>query len=241
MPTPEGAEEMERVKVRIWVPDRPGVLGAVATRIGGVLGNVVGLEVLERAGGVAVDELTVELTDPGMLDRMCQQIRLVEGAGVEDVRSVGPDEEERYLRVMAAALAIFETANSAAALSALMGFAEELFELDWATLSDLPTGTAMHSVGEVPPAPWLAAFAEGTRIDADGAPGAAGGIPEDPDGRTDGSGVLAEYLESARLTLFVGRPVPFRRRERLEVQMLARVADSVWSALQPVPTGRPRW
>ncbi|HUZ09319.1 MAG TPA: hypothetical protein VMU76_04040 [Acidimicrobiales bacterium] len=219
---------MERVTVRIWVPDRPGVLGAVATRIGGILGNVVGLEVLERAGGVAVDELTVELPDVGLVDGMCRQIQSVEGAGVEDVRSVGPDEEERYLKVMSAALAIFETANSAAALSALMGFAEELFELDWATLCDLPTGTPVHSVGVVPAAPWLAAFAEGTRPDA-------------ADGRTDRSGVLAEHLEAAGLSFFVGRPAPFRRRERREVQMLARVADRVWSALQPVPGGRPRW
>jgi len=219
---------MERVAVRIWVPDRPGVLGAVATRIGGILGNVVGLEVHEREGGIAVDELTVELPDAGMIDQMCNQITLVEGAGVEDVRSVGADEEERGLQVMSAALAILETANSAAALSALMGYAGELFELDWATLVDLRSSVHVQSAGDVPTVPWLTAFAEGAR--ADGA-----------EACTDRSGVLAEELDSAGLTLYVGRPVPFRRRERRELEMLARVTDRVWAALEPGPAIHPRW
>ena len=232
---------MERVTVRIWVPDRPGVLGAIATRIGGILGNVVGLEVLERDGGVAVDELTVELPDIGLVDGMCRQIQSVEGAGVEEVRAVGPDEEERYLRVMSAALAIFETANAAAALSALIGFTEELFDLDWATLCDLTTGTPVHSVGEVPATPWLAAFAEGTRTEADGTRNDAPANGTDTaDGRTDSSGVLAEHLQAADLSFFVGRSAPFRRRERREVQLLTRVADHVWSARQPVSGGRAR-
>ena len=41
-------------RVRIWLRDAPGVLGAVAAEIGAVHGNVVGLEVLERDAGVAV-------------------------------------------------------------------------------------------------------------------------------------------------------------------------------------------
>ena len=48
-------------RVRIWLRDAPGVLGAVAAEIGAVHGNVVGLEVLERDAGVAIDELVVEL------------------------------------------------------------------------------------------------------------------------------------------------------------------------------------
>ena len=34
-------------RMRIWLPDAPGALGAVAAEIGAVKGNVVGLEVLE--------------------------------------------------------------------------------------------------------------------------------------------------------------------------------------------------
>ena len=59
-------------RMRIWLPDTPGVLGAVAAEIGAVNGNVVGLEVLEREAGVAIDELVVELPDePGAVEAAC--------------------------------------------------------------------------------------------------------------------------------------------------------------------------
>ena len=77
-------------RMRIWLPDAPGVLGSVAAEIGAVQGNVVGLEVLEREAGVAIDELVVELPDePGAVDAVCRGIRNVPGAGVEEVTSCG--------------------------------------------------------------------------------------------------------------------------------------------------------
>ena len=76
-------------RMRIWLPDAPGVLGAVAAEIGAVQGNVIGLEVLEREAGVAIDELVVELPDrPGAVEAVCKGIRNVPGAGVEDVREL---------------------------------------------------------------------------------------------------------------------------------------------------------
>ena len=72
-------------RMRIWLPDAPGVLGAVAAEIGAVHGNVVGLEVLEREAGVAIDELVVELPDvPGAVDAVCKGIHTIAGAGVEE-------------------------------------------------------------------------------------------------------------------------------------------------------------
>ena len=45
-------------------------------------GNVVGLEVLEREAGVAIDELVVELPDePGAVDAVCRGVRNVPGVG----------------------------------------------------------------------------------------------------------------------------------------------------------------
>ena len=47
---------------------------------------MVGLEVLEREAGVAIDELVVELPDePGAVDAVCRGVRNVPGAGVEEV------------------------------------------------------------------------------------------------------------------------------------------------------------
>ena len=52
---------METVVVRLWLPDRPGALGQVASRIGAVRGEIVGIEILERGAGRAIDELVVDL------------------------------------------------------------------------------------------------------------------------------------------------------------------------------------
>ena len=49
--------------LRVWLPDRPGALGAVASRIGAVRGDIVGIDVLERNEGVAIDEFGVVLSD----------------------------------------------------------------------------------------------------------------------------------------------------------------------------------
>jgi hypothetical protein len=42
--------------VRIALPDRPGALGLVASRIGAVGGDIVAINILDRNGGQAVDE-----------------------------------------------------------------------------------------------------------------------------------------------------------------------------------------
>jgi len=49
--------------VRIELPDRPGALGAVASRIGAVRGDVVSIEIIRRQDGRALDEFVVELAD----------------------------------------------------------------------------------------------------------------------------------------------------------------------------------
>ncbi len=71
---------------RIWIDDRPGALGQVASRIGGLQGDVVGIEILERGGGRAVDELVIELPDPTSVDRLIREINEVDGAAVEEIR-----------------------------------------------------------------------------------------------------------------------------------------------------------
>jgi ACT domain-containing protein len=43
MPTGTGAEI--RLRIRVWLPDRPGALGLVASRIGSLGADIVGVEV----------------------------------------------------------------------------------------------------------------------------------------------------------------------------------------------------
>jgi hypothetical protein len=131
--------------MRIWLPDAPGVLGAVAAEIGAVKGNVIGLEVLEREAGVAIDEFVVELPDlPGAVDAVCKGIRTIPGAGVEEVRELAAVAQDREDTVLNAAAAILQAATPTAALNAFV---------------------EVH--GDVPTIAWVTAFVEGSQSGAD--------------------------------------------------------------------------
>ena len=81
-------DEATSILVRVWLPDRPGALGLVASRIGAVDGDIVGIDVLERGEHVAVDEFAVHLRDVATVDVMVREIEEVDGASVEEVRVV---------------------------------------------------------------------------------------------------------------------------------------------------------
>lgn len=202
--------------MRLWVPDRPGMLGAVAGAVAGVGGNVVGLEVLERSGEVAVDELMIEVAEPGSGEELARRLQAIDGAGVEEVRQVPEGTEERGLQVIAAAVAILETANPTASLAALVGFAGDLFEAGWSSVVDLGTETCVRATGDAPSVDWLLAFLGGFRRAA----------------TTSNSGVIVGELPDAGLALCIGRTVPFRHREQRELQMLARVTDRMCRSLR---------
>ncbi len=202
------------------------MLGAVALRIAAMRGNVVGLEVLERHGGMAIDDLVVELLDRNMVDELCTQVRQIDGAGVEDFHFVAPDAEDRGLEVVAAAISILETANPTAALAALMGHTLELFRAEWAGLADLGNEAYVESAGPVPPIDQLLAsvrsdsVAVNNKVDHE-----PSWTPQEPENGSGGRGLLVEKLQEIGLNLALGRTAPFRTRERREVEMLARVTD----------------
>src|SRR5947209_10120930 len=72
--------------LRLWLPDRPGALGAVASRIGAVRGDLVGIDILERGAGRAIDELVVDLPSESLVDLLISEVSQVDGVDVEDVR-----------------------------------------------------------------------------------------------------------------------------------------------------------
>jgi hypothetical protein len=206
--------------MRIWLPDAPGVLGAVAAEIGAVKGNVIGLEVLEREAGVAIDELVVELPDdPGAIDAVCKGIRNVPGAGVEDVRELLTEAQDREDTVLSAAAAILQAATTTAALNALTGQLSSLFELSWVALADPDMERFIDVHGEAPSVHWVAAFAEGSRSG------------NDPANDTTRSGVFVEAIPETEFVLCGGRPAPIRRRERDEIALLVVVTSRFVDAL----------
>jgi hypothetical protein len=206
--------------MRIWLPDAPGVLGAVAAEIGAVRGNVVGLEVLEREAGVAIDELVVELPDePGAVDAACRGVRNVPGAGVEEVTELTTEAKDREDTVLAAAAGILQAATPTAAMNALTGHLMTLFDLTWLALADNELSSFTEVYGDVPSAQWVAAFAEGSRSGAD------------PANDTTGSGVFIEPVPETGATICGGRPAAIRRRERHEIALLVMVASRFMDAL----------
>jgi hypothetical protein len=74
------------VVVRLWLSDRPGSLGEIATKIGELGGDLVGIDILERDGARAVDELTVELPDGYRPEALADALSQLSGVEVEDLR-----------------------------------------------------------------------------------------------------------------------------------------------------------
>ncbi|HEY6427376.1 MAG TPA: hypothetical protein VIX84_09095 [Acidimicrobiales bacterium] len=223
------------VRVRIWLPDAPGVLGAVAGEIGAVKGNVLGFEVLEREAGVAVDELVVELPDdPGSVDALSRGVRFVPGTGVEEVTELREPAgahahvhlHDREESILAAAASILEGATPEAALEALTNDLIVLFSLTWLALMDDALEQFVETHGDLPSVEWVVAFAEGARSGSD------------PANDTTGSGVFIEpvpgFIEpvpGSGLTVCGGRSSAIRRRERHEITMLVTVAARYIDAL----------
>ena len=72
--------------VRIALPDRPGALGLVASRIGAVGGDIVAINILERDEGRAVDEFVIEIDGHHLVDLLQSEIHEVDGVAVLEIR-----------------------------------------------------------------------------------------------------------------------------------------------------------
>jgi hypothetical protein len=210
---------VETYVVRVWLPDRPGALGQVASRIGAVRGDVVGIDILERGGGRAIDELVVQLPEDGLVDLLIAEIKAVDGVAVEDIQPASQSMHDPRLDALETAAMLVGADTAAELLAVLAQHAVLDFSADWASIVDLDGPETKAEVGPAPAAAWLEAFVEGSRSSARVAAGEAG--PDD---------VAWAPLPSARLSLIVGRKGrPLRARERRQVAALARIADTRWA------------
>lgn len=203
--------------VRVWLPDRPGALGAVASRIGAVRGDLIGIEILERGGGRAIDELEVVLPDPRLVELLLAEMTEVDGVDVEDIREVIAERPEARLDALDTASVIIQQRSVPDLWLATIDRVQRDFEATWCALVDLDGPTLLSSSGPAPAAAWLAAFLAGTRSSERVAAGECG--PE---------GIAAAALTATEpgLGLVLGREGrPFRGRERAHLAALARIID----------------
>jgi len=205
---------METYVVRVWLPDRPGALGAVASRIGAVRGDVVGIDILETGDGVAVDELVVRLPRESLVELLVNEIQEVDGVTVEDVRVIGESGRDPRLDALETAAMICGADTMDELLRALVGHGGRTLGADWAAVVDLAAGDVRATSGSAPTEAWLAAFVHGARAGGD-------------DHAVGGEDVAWAPLPGVDLALVTGRSrSPFRAKERHQVAALARVAGT---------------
>ncbi len=203
---------MVTVVVRVWMPDRPGALGQVASRIGAVRGDVLGIEVLEQGGGRAIDELTVALPDDGLIPLLANEVGAVDGVAVEDIRTVDPDRVDPNLAALAAGAALAECPPDER-LELLCAGVQRLIEGDWVVA--LEGEVPVTQLGEPPDLAWLLAFLSGA------------GHLEGLDDVAPADLVWAN-LAGCGLTIAAGRAErPIHERERVRVALFSRLADAL--------------
>lgn len=207
--------------LRLWLPDRPGVLGAVASRVGAVGGDVVGIEILERGAGRAVDELVVRLGDAALVDLLLSEVDQVDGVAIEEVREIADAIHDPRLDALETAAVLVGAATPDDALDALVEHAGATLGAHWSAIIRLDDARVIASRGSPPPAAWLAAFVAGSQSAARA--GEHAGQAED---------VVWAPLPAARAALVLGREdLPFRVRERRQALALARIVDTRFAEL----------
>lgn len=79
--------------VTLRLPDRPGALGAVASRIGAVSADITDVRVASRQDGIAEDVFHLDLPDAADVDvvgLLLEEISQVDGVGTPSVSYPSP-------------------------------------------------------------------------------------------------------------------------------------------------------
>lgn len=197
---------------RLWLPDIPGTLGLVAAAIGRAGGDVIGIEILERGAGMAIDELLIELADPQRIESLISEVAGVPGVNVEDVHQVDPDRQDQSILALDVAARIVEAPGDDRLLAAC-SLIRSMLEAEWCTV--IGRDTPDVAVGTIPDPAWLRAFLEGIRhLDGEASfehtPGDVAWAP-----MQDGGFIVSGRQQRA-----------FRSRERQHLALIARIVDS---------------
>lgn len=210
----------ERFVLRVWLPDRPGALGAVASRIGAVGGDVTAIEIIDRGEGAAIDELTVRLPS-GHLDLALREIAAVDGARVETARPAPAADVDPRLASLDAARVLLGAATGADLCTSLAAEARALVGADWSAVLR-PDGESLATEGSPPAGDWVAALARG-----------AAELPSGVVGDANEEEVVSVRLDDIDLLLLVGRgSVPLRQREAHVLAALGSLVQARWVQLE---------
>ena len=145
--------------LRLWMPDRPGALGQVASRVGAVGGDVVGIDILERGAGRAIDELVVELPEDGLVDLLIAEMHQVDGVDVESITPAADSLRDPRLDALETAAILVGASTQASALEELCVHSVRTVGAVWAAVIELGIQASMRWSSEHPELYNLFAFA----------------------------------------------------------------------------------
>jgi hypothetical protein len=215
--------------IRVRLPDRPGALGAVASRIGSVGADVISIDILQREGGVVVDELGVRLQGDHLVTLLRDEILEVDGVAIESVRSVDGDLPDRDGELLALVSGLFGPGGRPELLGRLVAGVRRGLAATFAAVLE-PGPVVAAGDGVLPDTDELERFATG---DPSSGPGAARAV-NGPDATVvveQEPAVATVALPSAGMVLVVGRTRPgLRSRELRWISIMAELVDRGWRA-----------
>jgi hypothetical protein len=204
-------DPVHTVVVRVWLPDRPGALGQVASRIGSVRGDLLAIEILEVGGGRVIDELVVALPDPSLVDLMMTEVHAIDGVSVEHVR------ETHDGHVDASVLSLSATAELAESepehrVQRFVDGVERITEASWVMVAR--DGDVIASRGAVPTAEWVTSLLAGSSHLGDP--------------HATSSDMFWSDLPQSGMWVAAGREGrTVHDRERVRLDLFARIADAL--------------
>ena len=207
--------------VRLGLPDRPGALGTVAARFGALKGDVIGLEVVERGAGLAIDEMVVSLPSDVPVDLVIKELNAEEGVEIEDIRPLDTLPYDPQLDALEVASIILGSESREELAYDLCLHVCRAVRCSWACVVD-QRGGVLASWGERPGDRWLDSFVS-----------CSSAITREPENVPPSPAMEAVWvpLPAAAATLVVGRDgvsdtTAIRARERQRLAALARIADA---------------
>lgn len=146
--------------LRIELADRPGSLGSLAVALGSVGADILSLDVVERSGGYAIDDIVIELPPGAMPDTLITAAESLNGVRVDSVRPhTGLLEAHRELELLDHVAA---AADNSSRLQVLVNEAPRVLRVSWCTVLRSSHGE-LHRLAGSPgspetnanSAPWL--------------------------------------------------------------------------------------
>jgi hypothetical protein len=155
--------------LRVTLADRPGALGALASAIAEGGGDITAVDVVERSGSVAVDDVLVDAADAASADSILSHVSAVQAVTVEAWQPFSEGDQLRDGLDVVDGLG----ATASRALAAIVRMAPAVVRAHWVVIiDDVNRGVAITQASAGAPwvrwaaLPWLP-LGSADRIDAD--------------------------------------------------------------------------